>query len=135
MDSTRPGGPSAASSAGLPDDVLIVEDDLLIAFDVKETVQELGVKSVRTAPSVARALEAIGEKAPDFALLDVALIREDSFAVAEELERLKIPFAFVTGYAADSTFPARFTRRPILNKPYVREALLAALQKWRETEN
>lgn len=132
MDSTLPGGPSAADPAGLPDDVLIVEDDFLIALDVQETVKELGVKSVRTAPSVSRALEMIRERMPDFALLDVALIREDSFAVADELERLKIPLVFVTGYTTDATFPARFACRPVLNKPYVREALLAALRKWRE---
>lgn len=132
MDSTPPGGPSDANSAGLPEDVLIVEDDLLIAFDVKETVLELGVKSVRTAPSVTQALESIRERAPDFALLDVGLIRENSFAVAEQLEALKIPFAFATGYAADTTFPAHFARRPMLSKPYMRDALLAVLKGWRE---
>ncbi len=133
MDPIAPGGPPAANSAGLPEDVLIVEDDLLIAFVAEETVLELGVKSVRTAPSVMRALEMIGERAPDFALLDVGLIRENSFAVAERLESLKIPFVFATGYATDTAFPARFSRSPVLAKPYNRDGLLAALGKWRES--
>ncbi|MBX9710443.1 MAG: response regulator [Xanthobacteraceae bacterium] len=131
MDATQPGRPPAANSAGLPNDVLIVEDDALIAFDVKETLFELGVPSVRTAASVSRALTIIRERAPDFALLDVGLIREKSFAVAEQLETLKIPFVFVTGYAGGTTFPARFASRPALDKPYQREALLAVLNNWR----
>jgi CheY-like chemotaxis protein len=131
MNPTLPGGPSLANSAGLPEDVLIVEDDLLIAFDVQETLHELGVQSVRTATSVARALAMIGDRAPDFAMLDVGLIREKSFAVAEQLEELKIPFVFVTGYVNDPAFPARFARRPIINKPYVRDTLAAVLKNWR----
>ncbi len=131
MDPTQPGGPPAANSAGLPNDVLIVEDDALIALDIKETLLELGVPSVRTAASVSRALNMIGEHAPDFALLDVGLIREKSFAVAAQLETLKIPFAFVTGYTGDTVFPEQFAGRPALNKPYQRDALLAVLGNWR----
>lgn len=131
MDPTQAGGPPAASSAGLPNDVLVVEDDALIALDVKETLFELGVPSVRTAPSVSRALDLIRDHAPDFALLDVGLIRENSFAVAERLDALKILFAFVTGYAGGGAFPKQFEGRPTLTKPYQREALLAALRNWR----
>lgn len=131
MDPTLPGGPTVANSADLPENVLIVEDDPLIAFFAEETVLELGVKSVRMAASVAQALELIRIHAPDFALLDVGLIRENSFAVAEKLESLKIPFVFVTGYSADSAFPARFAHRQMLIKPYTRDDLLAVLGKWR----
>jgi hypothetical protein len=41
---------------------------------------------------VARAPELIADRASDFALLDVGLMREKSFAVAERLEALNIPF-------------------------------------------
>ncbi len=132
MDPTLPGGPPAADFAGLPEDVLIVEDDLLISLVAEETVLELGVKSVRTAASVTRALDMIRERAPDFALLDVGLIRENSFAVAERLESLKIPFIFVTGYTPDAAFPAVFASRLVLTKPYTRDELLAVLGKWRD---
>ena len=84
----------------MPGDVLIVEDDPIIALDFEDTILGFGVKTVRTAGSVAKALEMIADRAPDFALLDVGLVREKSFAVAERLEALKIPFAFVTGYGA-----------------------------------
>jgi CheY-like chemotaxis protein len=113
-----------------PEDVLIVEDDLIIALDFEETILGFGAKRVRTVASVARALEMIDERAPDFALLDVGLVREKSFAIAERLDALQIPFAFVTGYGADLTLPPDFADRPRLPKPCSSEALQAAL-RWR----
>ena len=38
-------------------------------------------------------------------LLDIGLMREKSFAIAERLDALGIPFAFVTGYCADVELP------------------------------
>src|SRR6185436_14210756 len=69
------------ASDGMPSDVLIVEDDPIIALDFEDTLLGFGVKTVRTAGSVARALALIDEQPPNFALLDVSLIREKSFAV------------------------------------------------------
>jgi DNA-binding NtrC family response regulator len=114
---------------GTPDDVLIVEDDPIIALGLEDTIFGFGVATVRTAASVARALEMIAERAPDFALLDVGLVREKSFAVAERLEALKITFVFVTGYGAADMFPARFANKPRLTKPCSTEALKAVLKR------
>jgi CheY-like chemotaxis protein len=119
----------SAPPDGMPGDVLIVEDDPIIALDFEDTILGFGVKSVRTAANVARALDMIAERAPDFALLDVGLVREKSFAVAERLDQLKIPFVFVTGYGADVRLPAAFADTPRLPKPYSSDALLALLKR------
>jgi CheY-like chemotaxis protein len=116
------------SADRVPDDVLIVEDDLIIALDLEETILGFGVKTVRTAGNVGRALEMIADRAPDFALLDVGLVREKSFAVAERLDELQIPFAFVTGYGADVRLPSALADRPRLAKPYSSDALRALLK-------
>ena len=116
-------------SSTLPDDVLVVEDDAIIALDFEDTLLGFGVKSVRTAASVAKALELIADRAPDFALLDVGLVHEKSFAVAERLEALKIPFVFVTGYGSSGIFPATFAHAPTLPKPYSTEALQVLLKR------
>ena len=121
--------PSADGLAALPNDVLIVEDDPIIALDFEDTILGFGVKTVRTAGNVARALEMIAERAPDFALLDVGLVREKSFAIAERLDALKIPFVFVTGYGADVRLPAAVADKPRLSKPYSTDALEAALKR------
>ena len=117
-----------ASSNGLPGDVLIVEDDPIIALDFEDTVLRFGVKIVRTAGSVARALHLIEERAPDFALLDISLLREKSFAVAERLEALGIPFAFISGYGADAGLPATLAQKPRLPKPCTADAMHAVLR-------
>jgi DNA-binding NtrC family response regulator len=113
---------------GMPDDVLIVEDDPIIALDFEDTILGFGVKAVRTAGNVASALDLIADRAPNFALLDVSLIREKSFAIAERLEELQIPFAFITGYGADVRLPAAFADRLRLPKPYSTDALKALLR-------
>ena len=118
-----------ADSQGLPNDVLIVEDDAIIALDFEDTILGFGVKTVRTAGNVARALDLIAQRAPDFALLDVSLMREKSFAIAERLETLNVPFIFITGYGGDVGFPPAFANRPRLPKPCSTEALEAALRR------
>lgn len=112
----------------MPGDVLVVEDDPIIALDFEDTILGFGVKTVRVAGSVTRALGLIEEHAPDFALLDVGLVREKSFAIAERLDTLGIPFAFVTGYGADVRLPAAFAGRPRLSKPCSTDALKALLR-------
>jgi CheY-like chemotaxis protein len=118
-----------ASSAGMPGDVLIVEDDPIIALGFEDMILGFGVKTVRTAGSVARALDMIADRAPDFALLDVGLVHEKSFAVAERLEALKIPLVFVTGYGAKEKFPAAFVHKPRLVKPCSSDALEEVLKR------
>jgi len=117
-----------ASSDGMPDDVLIVEDDPIIALDFEYTILGFGVKAVRIAGNVAQALDLIADRVPDFALLDVGLIREKSFAIAARLDELKVPFVFITGYGADLRLAAAFADRPRLPKPYSTDALKALLR-------
>jgi len=114
----------------VPDDVLIVEDDPILALDFEDRILGFGVKMVRTAGNVTRALQMIADRAPDFALLDIGLVREKSFAVAERLDVLEIPFAFVTGYGADVRLPAAFAHKPRLPKPCTSEALAGLLKGW-----
>jgi CheY-like chemotaxis protein len=113
----------------MPNDVLIVEDDPIIALDFEDTLAGFGVKTVRTAGSVARALAMIADHPPDFALLDVGLFSEKTFAVAERLDALTIPYVFVTGYGADVRLPAALAGKPRLAKPCSSEALEAAMRR------
>jgi len=119
----------SAPAAGMPGDVLIVEDDPIIALSFEDMILGFGVRMVRTAGSVIRALDMIADRAPDFALLDVGLVREKSFAIAERLDVLKIPFVFVTGYGDKEKFPAAFAHTPRLNKPCSTDALEAVLKR------
>jgi CheY-like chemotaxis protein len=119
----------SAFSDGMPVDLLIVEDDPIIALGFEDMILGFGVRMVRTAASVIRALDMIAARAPDFALLDVGLVHEKSFAIAERLDALKIPFVFVTGYGDKEKFPAAFAHTPRLNKPCSTDALEAVLKR------
>ncbi|MGY3032484.1 two-component SAPR family response regulator [Bradyrhizobium sp. USDA 4354] len=120
--------PAHSNGSGWPADVLIVEDDPIIAIDFEDRLLGFGVTGVRTVGSVTQALDAIAKRTPDFALLDVELIRETSFAIAERLIALKVPFVFVTGYGAEARIPAELVGRPRLQKPCSSDALEAALK-------
>jgi CheY-like chemotaxis protein len=122
---------SAAPPPAVPHDVLIVEDDAIIALDFEDAVRSCGVPNVRCAADTFEALQAIEARPPDFALLDVGLGSGTSFAVAERLDALGIPFAIVTGYSSDVQLLARYASRPMLGKPYVMDELAALLQNWR----
>ncbi len=117
------------STDDLPTDVLIVEDDPLLRLDLEDTILRLGVKSVRSAANAALALEMIAEREPSLALLDVGLLREKSFAVAERLAVLGIPFVFVTGYDSGKV-PDALVDRPRLTKPCSTEMLRAVLLRY-----
>jgi len=118
-----------ASADRMPGDVLIVEDDPIIALGIEDVLNGFGVKTVRAAGSVAKALAMIAERAPEFALLDVGLVHEKSFAVAERLQALKVPFIFVTGYGAEIRLPAAFAHTPRLPKPCSPDALRALMKR------
>ena len=118
-----------SDSQGLPNDVLIVEDDAIIALDFEDTILGFGVKTVRTCGSVARALQLIEDRAPDFALLDIGLFSEKSFAIAERLQAMKIPFAFITGYDGEMALPSALKGTPRLPKPCTTDVLEATLRQ------
>lgn len=118
-----------ALTDNLPADVLIVEDDPLLRLDLEDTILRLGVTSVRSAGCAALALQMIAEREPSLALLDVGLVREKSFAIAERLATLGIPFVFVTGYAA-AKIPDAYADRLRLTKPCSIEALQDVLQRF-----
>jgi light-regulated signal transduction histidine kinase (bacteriophytochrome) len=117
----------AVSINALPKDVLLVEDNIIIALDTEETLRRFGIESVRIAGSVAQAIKTIQESAPNFALLDVNLGNETSFEIAEVLAKRNVPFAFATGYGEHTAFPASFGDAPRLRKPYTVASLRAAL--------
>lgn len=105
---------------------MLVEDNLLIALEVEDSLGLLGASEVHVASSVASALTLIARHRIDFALLDYNLGREQSVRVADELIRLDIPFVFATGYGDTAMIAPQFRDRPILTKPYTHSMMMHA---------
>ncbi|MCJ8521264.1 light-regulated signal transduction histidine kinase (bacteriophytochrome) [Pseudorhizobium tarimense] len=109
-------------------ELLLVEDQMLIAADVETILAEYGLKKVTTSPSVAEALRKLEHFAPNIAILDVNLGTGTSVPVAHELLRRGIPFVFATGYSDRATIPDHIDV-PVLRKPYEASALIRAIAR------
>lgn len=115
-------GTSRLTRRRLPPDlagkrVLIVEDDYFIAFDMAEDFARLGAVVLGPVSSVAEALRLLaGPDAVDGAMLDVNLVSELVFPLAEALRERGIPFAFATAYE-QQLVPAAFRDAPFHHKP------------------
>lgn len=110
----------------MPANVLIVEDEWLIAEDHADTLRDANFAVVGPCPSVKTAMAAIETQHIDAALLDIELRGEKSYAVAEALQERKIPFAFLSGHGQQD-LPAGLRDQKVLSKPVERAALLAAI--------
>ena len=110
---------------------LIVEDNLIIAMGAEVILLELGARHVETAASVSQALAAIDRSPPGFALLDLNLGSENSIPVAMRLSELKIPFVFATGYGERAPIPPELESAPVVQKPYTRDVVEAAVGRLR----
>lgn len=98
--------------------VLIAEDNLFAAMELERTLTDLGCEPVGPVAQLDQAMRFAQQENLDGALLDVDLRGELVFAVAEELERRRIPVIFASGYDSDEMFPARFVQHPRLRKPF-----------------
>ena len=102
--------------------ILVVEDEMTIAFMIEDMLVELGHEVVELAMRLPQAVEAAKRVDIDLAILDVNLDGHRSFPVADILIARGIPFAFATGYGAAGLDEA-YRRRPVLAKPFLFEDL------------
>jgi len=110
--------------------VLIVEDEFLIAMDLADMLRRLGAANVRTEFSVADALAALhGERAPDCATIDFRLGATTAAPVADMLLARRIPFIFVTGYDDLALMPKRFHALPMAHKPMNMADIVRAFER------
>jgi DNA-binding response OmpR family regulator len=98
--------------------VLIVEDDYFIALYLASEVAEAGGKVAGVARNVDAALDIIANEEVDGAIVDVNLMGEWTFRVADALTARQIPFAFATAISRDDV-PPRYATVPWLQKPFL----------------
>lgn len=96
--------------------ILVVEDEWLIALDLSMLVEEQGHVVIGPAQTVANALKLIETNAIDAAFLDITLGTEKSFPIAEKLKYLDVPLTFVSAYTKKD-IPPKFREHDLLPKP------------------
>ncbi|MGB7406042.1 MAG: HWE histidine kinase domain-containing protein [Pacificimonas sp.] len=117
IEDLAPPAPVTSGEKLVKGDVLIVEDNMIIAMDVEDLVLKNGGASAFVASNVAEALRLINERPFEFALLDVNLGSETSEPIAEALAARGIRFAFMTGYGGEHGMTDRYPDAPVLQKP------------------
>ncbi len=108
--------------------VLVLEDDYYLATDLQIALEGVGAVVVGPFANGRDAQMAVEQAPPDCALLDVNLGAGPSFELPRLLQRLSVPFAFVTGYDR-SALPDEFNHVICFQKPLdSRSAVKAAAQ-------
>ena len=111
--------------------ILVVEDEPLIAMMITSMLRELDYVPLGPTHTPQQTLDFLDETPIDAALLDLNLSAVRSDSIAERLDDLDIPFAFVSGYTA-AQLPVKFQDRPFISKPLTQRSLAKALKRLEE---
>ena len=110
----------------------VVEDELVIARTILNSLEELGYSHCGPAINYTEAVDMLDNDKPDLLLLDIQLAgRKDGFDVAEKInETYKIPFIFLTANSDFETIGRAKLVKPhaYIVKPFTKEELYAAIE-------
>lgn len=111
--------------------IMIVEDEMIIAMDLQETLIGFGFEVVGAVPSAEEAIELAGRTRPDLALMDINLQGEMSGLDAAAIlrEQFDIPTLLLTAYVSEELLnqAKRCDALGYLLKPYDERELGVAL--------
>ena len=107
--------------------VFVIEDEPIVAFDLRVTLEEAGAKVIGPAMSLRQAEALSSEEHISVALLDVRLGKADVFPVAAKLWDRGIPLVFHTGHGTPEVLLARWPGSEVLTKPTRSDVLLSTI--------
>lgn len=115
--------------AELATDILIIEDEPVIAADIEALVKELGHRVVDIAATRAEALEAVARHRPGLVLADIQLADGSSGidAVKDILGRFNVPVIFITAFPERLLTGERPEPTFLITKPFQPETVKAAI--------
>lgn len=112
--------------------VLVVEDEVLIAGDIQETLVRLGYDVPITVSTGQRALLAMTELQPNLILMDIKLRGEmDGVDTAAEIRRqVDVPIVYLTSHSDEDTLTRAKATGPhgYLLKPFTERELRTAIE-------
>jgi len=120
--------------------ILIVEDEFIVANDLRIMLEKAGYKVCGIAPSVVKALELIAAKEPDWILLDIFLQGDKTgIDLAGQLTEMGIPFIYISANtnqgileAAKATLPYGFLVKPFREKDLM---VMLDIARYRHEQN
>jgi CheY-like chemotaxis protein len=111
--------------------VVIIEDEPLIALDLEQLVTDLGHRVVRIARTARQAVEAVTSLRPGLVLADIQLADGSSGldAVNEILSSIQVPVIFVTAFPQRLLTGTRPEPTFLITKPFQAENLKAIISQ------
>ena len=115
--------------AELATEVLIIEDEPVIAADIEALVKELGHTVVDIAATRTEAIDAVNRKTPGLVLADIQLADGSSGidAVKDILARYDVPVIFITAFPERLLTGERPEPTFLITKPFQPETVKAAI--------
>jgi CheY-like chemotaxis protein len=112
-------------------DVLIIEDEPVIAMDLEALVLDLGHRVTRIARTHAEAVAAVRLHAPGLVLADIQLADGSSGldAVNEILAEAPVPIVFITAYPERLLTGERPEPTFLITKPFRPETVMAIISQ------
>ncbi len=112
-------------------DVLIIEDEPIIALDIETMVEELGHTVTGVARTQREAIALVAKKRPGLVLADIQLADGSSGldAVNEILATIDVPVIFITAYPERLLTGDRPEPAFLITKPFQPEAVKAAISQ------
>jgi CheY-like chemotaxis protein len=121
--------PPSLTTLDLPQGkVLVVVEDAIMALDLQRLLHEAGYRVVGPAATVAEIQRMIQRGDIDCAILDLDIDRRAPLPIADLLAFADVPFIYLTTGVLGPV-PSRHKHRPVVEKPFTRETLLAAIGK------
>ncbi len=115
-----------------PIKILVVEDELIIALNITDSLEQLGYKVVKCVSTYENAIQYLKECRPDIAILDIKLKgKKTGIDVAEYInEYQEIPFIFLTSITDKHIFSGakKFNPSAYLIKPFTRDELFRSIE-------
>ncbi|MEO9801733.1 MAG: response regulator [Reichenbachiella sp.] len=112
--------------------ILIVEDELIIAEDMRDMLESLGYEVVGVTGRLDEARRLLAATAPDIAMVDITLgTKQDGLDLASHIiNHQNIPFVFCTSHADKGTVDKAKQLHPhgYLVKPFEQNDLFSAIE-------
>lgn len=111
--------------------ILIVEDEAIVALDIKKSLEKIGFKITDTVTSYTSSLISIKENEPDIIIMDIHLNKsKDGIETALEIKKVKdIPIIYLTAFSDDETIKRAIETDPLayLLKPFRRDEIKSTI--------
>lgn len=111
--------------------ILIVDDEVLIAEDLKDILESFGYKEIYLAHSKNEAIKQLEKLNPDIALLDIRMENElDGLELGEYINaNHRIPFIYITAHSDIAMIKNIVKTKPAgyITKPFKKSDLFASL--------